>query len=159
MGMRGVRKRGFYSKQVQILSPRTHHAVCLIFNLSPPAGVLVHLINEGERLFRQFSIGSGKGWTGCGFINKPGWSMGTNASQSLLLPGEFGCDILPNFVTKHPRPDILGEEGRKETGCLVLRNLIRWLPGLQCGWGVEADILSHQHHSFIHSYVHSFHNI
>lgn len=42
-----VRKRGFNSKHVHVLSPRTYQVTLLAFNLSPQAGVWCELILDG----------------------------------------------------------------------------------------------------------------
>ena len=39
----GGPEKGFYSKHIEVLSPRTHQVASLAFNLSPPAGVPAHL--------------------------------------------------------------------------------------------------------------------
>lgn len=62
MGKRGIRKRGFHSKHIPVLSLKTHQVASLVSSLSPPAGVLAHLRSMKEKAFAgSFIIGTGKG--------------------------------------------------------------------------------------------------
>lgn len=63
----GGPEKGFYSKHIEVLSPRTQQVASLASNLSPPAGAPAHLRwmwdgggGQGEPLQALFYLALGK---------------------------------------------------------------------------------------------------